>query len=165
MHTPNQFRAVHDGVGVGSATVLDADVGSLVGAGTGLVVVTDGPVMVGSEVAAEVFAGVVALSLQPNQPGVLHVVLLVVVEELLLEVVVVVVVLSLQPNQPGVLHVLVVVVVVVLELVVVGGPVVVSSKHPHHPGVAHVSVRVCDVCVEVADEVVVVVVDSVPLLS
>lgn len=159
---------MHGGAGVGSAdAVLVTAVETFVGAGIGLVVVTRGAVIVGSDVAADVCAGVLALSLQPNQPGVLHVVLLVVVvKELLLEVVVVVVVLSLQPNQPGVLHVLVVVVVVVvLELVVVGGPVVVSSKHPHHPGVAHVAVRVRVVCVEVADEVVVVVVDSVPLLS
>lgn len=82
-----------------------------------------------------------------------------VVEELLL--VVVVVVLSLQPNQPGVLQVLVVVVVEVLVLVVVG-PLVVVSKQPHHPGVSHVAVRVR---VLVADDVVLVVVDSVPLLS
>lgn len=123
------------------------------GAGIGLVVVNAGAVMVGSDVAAEFGVGVVTLSLQPNQPGVLHVVLL---DE-------VGVVLSLQPNQPGVLHVLVV--VVVLELVVVGCPGVVSSKHPHHPGVKHVAVRVRDVCVEVAVEVVIVVVGSVPLLS
>lgn len=81
-----------------------------------------------------------------------------VVDELLL--VVVVVVLSLQPNQPGVLQVLVVV-VEVLVLVVVG-PLVVVSKHPHHPGVSHVAVRVR---VLVVDDVVLVVVDSVPLLS
>lgn len=68
-------------------------------------------------------------SLQPNQPGVSHVVVLeVVVVVVMVDVVVavVVVVLSLQPNQPGVLQ------VEVLVLVEVAGPVVVvSSRQPH----------------------------------
>lgn len=121
---------------------------------------------------------VVVGSLQPNQPGVLHVlelVLALLLVELLrgrvvvtvgqgaaLEEVVevddVVVVGSLQPNQPGVLHVVDELEVVLVEVAVV---VVVSSKQPHHPGVLHVSVRVL-----VAEVVVLlVVVVSVPLLS
>ena len=103
---------------------------------------------------------VVVGSLQPNQPGVLHVLELVlvglgVVEVVRARVVVtvgqgeapeevvavedVVVVGSLHPNHPGVLHVVVELEVV---LVVVAVVVVVSSKQPHHPGVLHVSVRV-----------------------
>jgi hypothetical protein len=60
--------------------------------------------------------GSAVLSLQPNQPGVLHVfgfvalvVLVVVADEAVSEVVVVS---SKQPHQPGVLHVVVLVVVV-----------------------------------------------------
>lgn len=61
-------------------------------------------------------------SLQPNQPGVLQVVVLVVG----VVVVVVVVLSSKQPHHPGVLQV-VVVLVVVVELVEVGDVVVVIS--------------------------------------
>lgn len=79
----------------------------------------------------------------PNQPLLVHVVVVGSAE--LEEVVEVVVaeVLSLQPNQPGVSQVLVLVetldVVVVIDCVVV---VVLSSRQPHHPGVLQVSVRV-----------------------
>ena len=104
-------------------------------------------VKVGLEVDVAVFEVVVGavvvavvVSLQPNQPGVLHV---------LVEVVDVVVV-------------VVVVVVADVVVVVVNVVVVVSSRQPHHPGVMHVSVRV-RVMVEVEDLEVVVV--SVPLLS
>lgn len=112
----------------------------------------------------------VALSLQPNHPGVSHV-------DVDVDVVVAVgisgvvetieVVLSKQPNHPGVWHVEVdvevVVVVVMSAVVVIGMPVVVvSSKQPHHPGVWHVDVLVMDVNVDV--EVVAVVVISDPLL-
>jgi hypothetical protein len=75
---------------------------------------------------------------------------------------VVVVVLSLQPNQPGVSQVEVEVDVV---MVLVAGTLVVSSKQPHQPGVWQVEVLVL-VLVEVGtDDVVVVVIGSVPLLS
>lgn len=126
---------------------------------------------------------VVLGSLQPNQPGVSQVVLLLadedvdvgrervvvivgtgaaVLEELEL-VVVVVVVGSLQPNHPGVLHVDVDVAVVEEDVVVVViSVVVVLSRQPHQPGVLQVSVRV-RVRVLVLERVVVVV--SVPLLS
>lgn len=101
-------------------------------------------------------------SRQPNRPGCLHVVVVMVEAGMVVEiagfgVVVVVVVGSLQPNQPGVLHVSVVVLVSeVVEVVVV-----VSSKQPHHPGVLQV-----DVLVEVGEVVVAVevVVISDPLL-
>ena len=128
----------------------------------------------------------VAGSLQPNQPGVLQVLLLVllalnmldvgredgvvivgtgaalgVVATVLEEVLVVVVVSSLQPNQPGVLHVEVD--ELSDELVDVEPEVVVvlSSKQPHQPGVLHVSVLVR---VRVLELLLLVVV-SVPLLS
>jgi hypothetical protein len=69
----------------------------------------------GAVVSVEVVVG----SLHPNQPGVLHVVVVVVVDVLEDEVVgVVVVVLSRQPHHPGVLHVVVRVVVELDELVV-----------------------------------------------
>jgi hypothetical protein len=107
---------------------------------------------------------VVVGSLQPNQPGVLQVVVVAVtvgrvVVTVGAGVAVVVVVGSLHPNQPGVLHV-VVVAVLVGEVVVVVVVVVLSSRQPHHPGVSHVDVLVYDVVVEV----VVVVVTSEPLL-
>jgi hypothetical protein len=76
-------------------------------------------------------------SLQPNQPGVLHVVVVVVV-------------------------VRVVVVLVLVVVVVLVETVVDSSKQPHQPGVSHVVVRLLDVVVE---ELEVVVVLSVWLLS
>ena len=122
---------------------------------------------------------VVVGSLQPNQPGVSHVVELVLVGLVLVELLMarvvvtvgqgaaledvvdveeVVVVGSLHPNQPGVSHVVVELEDVLVEVAVV---VVDSSKQPHHPGVLHVSVRVL-----VADVVLLlVVVVSVPLLS
>ena len=104
---------------------------------------------------------VVEGSLQPNHPGELQVVEVLVggvrvavgVETMLL-LVVVLVVSSLHPNHPGVLHVEVVVVVVVLVLVVIPDVVVVSSRHPHHPGVRHVDVRVCVLVVVVVEVVV-----------
>lgn len=87
----------------------------------------------------------VDLSLQPNQPGVSQLDVLVagvVVIGAVLEVVVVVVVdSSLHPNHPGVSQVLVDVVVVVDD-VVVAVVVVVSSRQPHQPGVLQVAVRV-----------------------
>lgn len=79
-------------------------------------------------------AVVVVGSLQPNQPGVLHVV--VVVDRLL-------------------------VVEVVLDVVVVS--VVVLSKQPHHPGVSQVDVLVKDIDVD-EDLVVVVVISEPLLL-
>lgn len=98
-------------------------------------------------------------SLQPNQPGDSHVVVLVLVGRL--DVVVmegagaaegvvtmvdddeVVVIGSLQPNQPGVLQVDVELELDdVLVVLVVLPEVVLSSKQPHQPGVLHVSVRV-----------------------
>jgi len=83
------------------------------------VLVIPGELCVGARVWLVVVTGAVTfssvLSLQPNQPGVLHV-----------EVVVVVVSVEL-----------VVVVVDVVE--------VLSSRHPHHPGVLQVEVRVADV--------------------
>jgi hypothetical protein len=138
--------------------------GDTVGLGVmGRVVVTDGPVIVGSEVAAPVVdPDVVVVSQHPQKlPGVSHVVVVVVLSVLDDDEVVVVVgvVLSLQPNQPGVLQVEVDVLVVV---VVVAVPVVVSSKQPHQPGVLQVSVLVLVLVEEVELEVVVV---SVPLLS
>ena len=71
--------------------------------------------------AALVATGVVVGSLQPNQPGVLHVVVVIVVVvlltlELVVVVVVVVVVLSRQPHHPGVLQVEVLVLVDDVEL-------------------------------------------------
>jgi hypothetical protein len=129
----------------------------------------------------EVVGGLVVVvgSLQPNQPGVSHVVELVLVGLVLVEllrarVVVtvgqgealeetvevedVVVVGSLHPNHPGVSHVVVELEDVLVEVAVV---VVVSSKQPHQPGVLHVSVRVL-----VAEVVLLLlVVVSVPLLS
>lgn len=106
----------------------------------------------------------------PNHPGCLQVVLEVVWLVVLVTEggrlagavdVVVVVVGSLQPNQPGVLHL---VVVVVSEVLVVVATVVVLSRQPHQPGVLQVEVLV--LVVEVVDEevVVLVVVESEPLL-
>lgn len=115
----------------------------------------------------------------PNQPGVVHVV----VVASLVVVSLSLVVLSLQPNQPGwddqqllckdvrsdkltVLQVLVEVdVVVVIDdvvVLVVLVVVVLSSRHPHQPGVLQVSVRVTDVDVVVGSGVVVVVCCFVP---
>lgn len=102
-------------------------------------------------------------SRQPNRPGCLQVVVVIVDAGIVVEtagvgVVEVVVVGSLQPNQPGVSHVDVEVLVAEDTEVIV----VVSSKQPHHPGVLQV-----DVLVEVGDVVVVVVevvVISEPLL-
>lgn len=130
-------------------------------------------------------AAVVA-SLQPNQPGVSHVAVLLLrgvgweddvvdigageargVVTVLVRVLLTVVE-SLQPNQPGVLHVevesVLVMVVVVYSVEEPEELVVDSSRHPHHPGVLHVSllVRVREV---VAVEVALLVVFSVPLLS
>ena len=130
-------------------------------------------VAVGGEVAVGGYetGGLVVVvgSLQPNQPGVLHVVVVdvsvgMVVVSVGAGVAEVVVVGSLQPNQPGVLHVEVVAVVVVGSEVV-GPVVVVSSRHPHHPGVWQVDVLVGeDEVVEVVGAVVEVVVVSDPLL-
>ena len=128
----------------------------------------------------EGFAVVEVGSLQPNQPGVLHVLELdwLVLDVALREEVVVtvgqgagleevvgvcevVVVGSLHPNQPGVSQVEVEVeVVLVVEVTLV---VVDSSKQPHQPGVLQVSVLVRVAEVEVGWLLVVVV--SVPLLS
>jgi hypothetical protein len=91
-------------------------------------------------------------SLQPNQPGVVQVVVEVSFAVLVLVWGLVVVVSSLQPNHPGVLQVDVVVVVVVL-VEVTGLVVVVSSKHPHQPGVWQVDVRVLVFVEEDDDEV------------
>ena len=121
-------------------------------------------------------------SLQPNQPGVLHVleldayvldvgvwerVVVTVGHGMALEDVVglceVVVVGSLHPNQPGVSQVVDVEVEVELVVVEVTLVVVDSSKHPHQPGVLQVSVLVRVAEVEVGGLLVVVV--SVPLLS
>lgn len=77
---------------------------------------------------------VVVGSLQPNQPGVLQVVVVVVVVEML-------------------------VVVVVVDVLVV-----VLSKQPHHPGVSQVDVLVAEVDVEVVVVVVVVVISDPLLL-
>lgn len=100
-------------------------------------------------------------SLQPNQPGVLH------VDEVMVGAVVVgdgtvvasaVVVGSLQPNQPGVLQVDVDVDVDVVVAVVV----VLSSRQPHHPGVLQVEVLIgVELVVDVVELVVVI---SEPLL-
>jgi hypothetical protein len=129
-------------------------------------------------------------SLQPNQPGVSHVVDVKVVRGTvvrgavlggtvvrcveggvdvsegeitvgLVDVISVVTVLSLQPNQPGVSHVVVAVVLVVVGVSVLVA-VVVSSKQPHHPGVSQAAVLVCVVFVVVEDDEVI---GSVPLLS
>jgi len=104
---------------------------------------------------------VAVLSLQPNQPSVWHVVLLLCV---LVTVgdggltiggsgsvvgtggVGISTVLSLHPNHPGVRHVegfvVVVVIVIVVVLLFVDFVVVVSSRQPHQPGVLQVMVRV-----------------------
>lgn len=104
---PNHPRSWHvvDDVGVGSVVVA-------VGAGVAPVVVVG--------------------SLQPNQPGVLQVEVVVVVSDTV--VVVVVVVGSRQPHQPGVLHVEVllgevVVLVVVVVVVVVSDPLLRKNFH------------------------------------
>jgi hypothetical protein len=126
----------------------------------------------------EGFAVVEVGSLQPNQPGVLHVleleieldvavreeVVVTVGQGAALEDVVcvceVVVVGSLHPNQPGVSQVDVEVEVVLVDVTLV---VVDSSKQPHQPGVLQVSVLVLVAEVEVGTLLVVVL--SVPLLS
>lgn len=122
----------------------------VVGSGAGVLVIAGGVVM-GCGCGVAVVDAVIVLSLQPNQPGVTHVV---VAEEVVLDVVVVVVVVSsLHPNHPGVSQVEVDELVVV---VVVADPVVVvSSRQPHHPGVLHVAVlvRVFDEVVLVDDDV------------
>lgn len=82
-------------------------------------VVVAGSVVVGS--AVDVGITVVVLSLQPNHPGVLQV-LVVVSVDVVVELCVVVVS-SLQPHQPGVLHVsvLVLVLLVLVGMLVVAG--------------------------------------------
>ena len=130
--------------------------------------------VVGAGVVSDVFEDGAAVvgSLQPNQPGVSHV--LVGAGEVAVSVGAgaaldvdttvedeeVVVVGSLHPNQPGVLQVDVEV-DEVLVVVVVGLEVVLSSKQPHQPGVLQVSVLVrVDVL-----ELLVLVMGSLPLLS
>lgn len=145
------------------------DEGRVVGGGTGgpLVGMSQQPQMTPGVSHVVVEEGVrevgVVGSRQPDRPGCLHVVVVMVEVGMVVEiaefgVVVVVVVGSLQPNQPGVLHVSV---VVPDSAEVVEAVVVVSSKQPHHPGVLQV-----DVLVEVEDVVVAVevVVISDPLL-
>ena len=82
---------------------------------------------------------VVVGSLQPNQPGVLQVVVVVDAEDV----------------------VVVIVVVIVVVRVLVPDEVVLSSRQPHHPGVLHVLVRVRELEVVLVLDVVV----SEPLLS
>jgi len=79
----------------------------------------------GEAAGVDVVVVVVVGSLQPNQPGVLQ--LVVVVEVLEVVVVEAVVVLSRQPHQPGVLQVVVLVLVVLVEVVDV---VVVVESEP-----------------------------------
>lgn len=108
-------------------------------------------------------------SLHPNQPGVSHVLVRVLVGCVDVVVMVgagaaegvvimvedeeVVVIGSLQPNQPGVLQVDVEL-DDVDDVLVVGPEVVVSSRQPHHPGVLQVSVLVLVDDVELLELVV-----------
>lgn len=91
----------------------------------------------------------------PNQPLLVHVVVVVGSLEEVVVVVVVTEVLSLQPNQPGVLQVLVLDDDVLISVVIERVAVVLSSRQPHQPGVLQVCVRV-RVCEDVGAAVVVV---------
>lgn len=162
LHIPYQYRAKH---------FFLRPLGRLLGRGCGAVGAgaVEKAVLAGSAVVVVV---VVVKSLQPNQPGVSHVEVLVrgvdvvVTGGVVTGAEVVVVVGSLQPNQPGVLQVDVELEVVLVDelvdVVVVGPEVVDSSKQPHHPGVLHVSVLVRVLLL--VDELVLVM-GSLPLLS
>jgi hypothetical protein len=87
---------------------------------------------------------------------------------MVVEIVVVTGLSSLQPNQPGFRHVVVVYREVIVVRDVDADVVVTGSSHPNQPGVLQVSVLVrvvVDETVLLCEEVLKVVVDSVPLLS
>ena len=111
-----------------------------------------------NKLAVFIVGTVMELSLQPNQPGVLQE-LVVVMSGLVAVMVDEKVVGSLQPNHPGVLQVLVV--AVETEVVVMA---LVGSLQPNHPGVLQVSVRDKVVLLEVVVTLLVTGGSSVPLL-